>query len=163
MSAPIAAPKFKDNYSNELVRTAYVVKMGETLEVLAQLFNCTADQIKNWNNLNGSELTIGQEIVILHRRDMSLSHQSLLLAPVASLPVMVRNSVNSKAHPVEDGKKNLVKEDAFVTYVVDKPQTLFDIAIKIPGVSVDEILRLNSNIVASRTLKPGTKLRIRKF
>jgi LysM repeat protein len=65
--------------------------------------------------------------------------------------------------PVEDGKKNLMKEDAFVTYVVDKPQTLFDIAIKIPGVSIDEILRLNSKIVASRTLKPGTKLRIRKF
>lgn len=163
MAAPVAAPKFKDNYNNELVRTAYVVKMGETLEVLAQLFNCTAEQLKNWNNLNGSELTIGQEIVILHRRDMSLSHQSLLLAPVASLPVMVRNSVNSKAHPAEDGKKNLVKEDAFVTYIVDKPQTLFDIAIKIPGVSIDEILRLNGNIVASRTLKPGTKLRIRKF
>jgi LysM domain len=102
--------------------------------------------------------------------------------------------------PAEDGKKNLVKEDAYVTYVVDKPQpyywtfsveglqnlpglqdleglqlaknlkcpvvwlqTLFDIAIKIPGVSIDEILRLNGNIVASRTLKPGTKLRIRKF
>jgi membrane-bound lytic murein transglycosylase D len=164
MAAPVAAPKFKETFTSDLVHSTYVVKAGENIESLAQLFNCTTRQIKNWNNLNTLDLAIGQEIVVYHHRgDLNFSKSNPLISAVACLPVLMRNSVQSKSGFAESTKKNQIKNDAYLTYIVDKPQTIFEIAIKIPGVSVEDILKLNDKLTASRTLKAGTKLRIKKF
>ena len=44
--------------------TTYTVGEGETLEALSELFNCNAYNIQMWNHLEGTALTVGQELTL---------------------------------------------------------------------------------------------------
>lgn len=45
-------------------RTVHVVRKGETLGHIARRYNCTVNQIKQWNNLKSDIIQIGQKLKI---------------------------------------------------------------------------------------------------
>ena len=91
-------------------------------------------QIKKWNNLRSNALKIGQRLTIYPRK------------PVTN------NAVASKKKSVSlKGKK---------TYTVQNGDSLWKIANKFPGVSVENIKVWND--ISSTKLKPGMKLRVSK-
>ena len=40
------------------------VQEGDALSVLAERFDCTVDQLREWNELPGDTIRIGQELVV---------------------------------------------------------------------------------------------------
>lgn len=50
--------------SGDLVRMTYVVSKEHTLEEIAKLFNTDAASIKKWNQLQGDEIAIRQELLL---------------------------------------------------------------------------------------------------
>lgn len=45
-------------------QTTYTVKTGDTLSSISRQFGVSVEQLKQWNNLTGNEISIGQQLVI---------------------------------------------------------------------------------------------------
>ncbi len=112
----------------------YRVRSGDYLGKIANKYGVRVSQIKKWNNLRSNALKIGQRLTIYPRK------------PVTN------NAVASKKKSVSlKGKK---------TYTVQNGDSLWKIANKFPGVSVENIKVWND--ISSSKLKPGMKLRVSK-
>ncbi len=119
-------------------RIRYRVKSGDYLGKIANRYGVSVSSIKRWNGLKSNDLRIGQRLTIYPRR------------AVASAPA------TNQSKPVE--KKPLPKGE-YKTYVVKKGDSLWLISQKYPEVSVAQLKEWN-NIWSTKSLKPGTKLRI---
>jgi membrane-bound lytic murein transglycosylase D len=126
---------------NNEVKTENIVhkvKPGETLNKIAQSNNVTVTDIKGWNRLTTTVIHPGDELIV-GKHDIQ----------VAPKEVMAENKT-------PDNKK---KNNQFIYYTVQRGDTLWTIAQKHEGCSVEEIKKLN-NIRNERSLKPGQKIKV---
>lgn len=112
----------------------YRVRSGDFLGKIASKYGVRVSQIKRWNNLRSNALKIGQRLTIYPRK-----------------PVTNQKVAATKTSISSSGKN---------TYTVREGDSLWKIANKFPGVSVDNIKVWND--ISSNKLKPGMKLRISK-
>lgn len=114
----------------------YLVKEGETLEVIAREHGVTIAQIKRWNNMSSSKIRAGQHLVI---------HES-----AENVRIVERE------HPQQPAKG---KDGKAVVYVVKRGDTLWDIA-RAHEVSPEDIRDWNS--LKENRIHAGQELVIRK-
>jgi len=114
-------------------RVRYRVKSGDYLGKIASKYGVRVSQLKKWNGLRSNNLKIGQRLTIYPRN-----------------PVVNSSSKRSKKKNIK-GKK---------TYTVKQGDSLWKIASKFPGVSVENIKVWND--ISSSNLKPGMKLVVSK-
>lgn len=112
-------------------RTRYRVKSGDYLGKIARQFGVRVSDLKRWNGLRSNKLKIGQRLTIYPKK-----------------PGFAVNK------PIET-KKN--KENT-KSYIVKSGDSLWSIAQKFPGVSVNNIKKWND--ISGNKLKPGMTLRI---
>ena len=111
----------------------YRVRSGDYLGKIADKYGVRVSQIKKWNKLRSNSLKIGQRLTIYPRKPVSSSSSK-------------RTSTTST-----NGKK---------TYTVKEGDSLWLIANKFPGVSVENIKKWND--ISSDKLKIGMKLQVSK-
>lgn len=116
----------------------YTVRSGDHLSLIARKYNCSITDLRRWNNLPGNTIYTGQKLTVKAQEQTAVT--SSVKAPVAK-------------------QKHSVAEAGL--YTVQPGDTLWDIAVKYKGVSVDEIIRLN-NLRDGNSIKPGMKLKITK-
>ena len=121
--------------------TTYTVKRGDSLGKIAARHHTTIANIKKWNNLRRDTIVPGQRLKIYHGRGPSSS--------------AVASSGSSKSQPATSSK------GGYVTYTVRKGDTLYSIANKFPGVTLNDIMRLNGLNRKSK-IYTGQKLKIKK-
>lgn len=127
-------PQFFDTNS----RIRYRVKSGDYLGKIARIYGVRVSQIKQWNGLRSNNLRIGQRLTIYPRK-----------------PAFQANSNTSS------NKKSTIKLDPNAkTYKVKNGDSLWSIAQKLPGVSINNIK--NWNNISSSKLKVGTILVVSK-
>lgn len=114
------------------------VKAGETLNQIAQKNKVTVAELKDWNNLKNTVIHPGDELIVGRREITEESKEAIAEAKPAS------------------GKK---KNNEFIYYTVQRGDTLWTIAQKHEGCSVEEIKKLN-NIRNEKSLKPGQKIKV---
>jgi membrane-bound lytic murein transglycosylase D len=107
--------------------SSHTVKRGETLGGIANKYKCSITDLREWNNIKGSTIRVGQKLRVYPPEQMAASHQTT------------------------NGK--------YITYTVKQGDTLWDIARKYDGVTVEQIKKLN-NLGSRSQIKPGQKLRI---
>lgn len=141
-SAPIPATYAQATTKASQKRT-HTVRSGETLSVIGKKYGVTTSDIRSWNHLRSDRLQVGQKLVIHQHVTQS--------APQAQV---------SKPSPVQPSVVERSTEDVrYIYHVVQPGDTLWDIARRYPGVTVDDIKRLNDGI-DGRSLKPGNKIRV---
>lgn len=126
-------PQFFDSDA----KTIYRVKSGDYLGKIARIYGVRVSQIKQWNGLRTNNLRIGQRLTIYPRN------------PSASISNTDNNSTPETV--VVDGKK---------TYKVQKGDSLWSIAQKFPGVSVQNIKDWND--ISGTKLTVGMTLIVSK-
>ena len=109
----------------------YRVKNGDYLGKIAERYGVRVSQIKRWNGLRSNNLKIGQRLTIYPRN------------PVTTTAVKKPKNVEGKQ-----------------TYTVQSGDSLWKIANKFPGVSVENIKVWND--ISGTRLKPGIKLIVSK-
>ncbi|RMF26554.1 MAG: LysM peptidoglycan-binding domain-containing protein [Bacteroidetes bacterium] len=57
-------------------KSTYVVLVGDTLEALARMFDCSEEDIMRWNGLKSRELYYRQELIIYHPRKTPLKERA---------------------------------------------------------------------------------------
>ncbi len=125
-----SSEEFKSGDQEDSV--VYIVKKGDTLGHIAEKYKIYASEIRNWNNLTGSRINIGQELILYPNkteRDDSKNVQQTFANP----------SDISKLHRVKEG------------------ESLWTIARKY-NVRVGDIMKWNS--LTTDRIRPGAELKI---
>ena len=120
--------------SSNQQRIAYKVKSGDYLGKIASKYGVTINQLKSWNNLKSNSIQIGQTLYIYKNGGPTISQGGSGSS----------SSSNSKPKTV--------------IYTVKAGDSLFKIANKYPGVSVDDIKKANG--LKSDAIRAGQKLTI---
>ncbi|MFA4851183.1 MAG: LysM peptidoglycan-binding domain-containing protein [Bacteroidales bacterium] len=114
----------------------YTVKSGDYLGNIASKHNCTINQLQAWNKMKSINIYPGQKLYV---QDPSL---------VADIKVKNSTPANSQNAQVK-----------YLYYIVQKGDTLWGIASRYKGVTVEEIQRLN-NLSGKAMLYVGQKLKV---
>lgn len=128
----------------------HYVKSGEYLSTIANKYNVSVSDIKNWNNLKSNYLVKGQKLIIRGGQNPAPDNN------VASTSVKEEKTANTNVAKNNTQSQNKVTASSKV-HTVKSGDTLWDLAVKY-GCSVDEIKNLNN--LRSNGLQAGQKLKI---
>jgi len=128
----LEGPSVPDSGTQE--RIAYKVKSGDYLGRIASRYGVTVKQLQQWNNLRGTNLRVGQTLYIYR-------------------------SGGGKAASSSSGSSASASSSSsgYITYTVKSGDTLYKIAQRYPGVTANDIMKINS---ISSNIKPGMKIKI---
>jgi len=113
-------------------RIAYKVRSGDYLGRIASRYGVTVRQLQQWNNLRGTNLRVGQTLYIYRSGGGGKSSSASASSSSSS-------------------------SSGYITYTVKPGDSLYKIAQRYPGVSANDIMRINS---ISSNIKPGMKIKI---
>ena len=130
----------------------YTVKNGDAVGLIAGWFHVSASDLRYWNNINGNLIRVGQRLVVYVPKDKAAHYHGIANARMGRAASSV--PVQSAAVPTS------VSDGDYVYYTVRPGDNLWTIAQQYPGVTNEDILRLN-NITDVRKIKPGQRLRIK--
>lgn len=116
----------------------HYIKSGETMRSIAKKYDCTEDELRAWNNKTSNYLKTGRKLY-----------------------VYVKNSSGSHSSSSTKAPKKEEYTGEYTYYTIRKGDTLWDIAQKYNGISVNDLKRINSGL-NSNNLKTGTKIKIGK-
>ncbi len=113
-----------------MIKSFYMVGKGDFLNKIALKLNCTAENLRAWNQLKSDNLNAGQRLIVWTKTSDQSGEQT------------------SKQKPSK-----------YFYYIVKKGDTMWSIAERFKCDSVNAIKAVN-NIKDERDLKPGQKLKI---
>ena len=135
-SSRSSSAKKSSSSSSASSRVAYKVKSGDYLGKIASRYGVTVNQIKSWNNLKSTNIRAGQILYIYTN---------------GSGPKTSTSSGTATTTSSSNGGKT-------VTYTVKSGDSLYSISKLYPGVSADDIKKLNA--LKSDKITVGQKLKI---
>lgn len=145
LSTPAPASAVASGNSGGTVAKPYthIVRRGESLGLIAKHNRVTVQDLRRWNHLRGDHIKVGQKLV-LHKQ-----------VPAPKAQAQAAND-EARSTPVRGGSG----EKGFIYHVIQPGDTLWDIAKSYPGVSVDDLKRLNGDmnvkhLVVGRKIKVG--------
>ncbi|WP_243349819.1 LysM peptidoglycan-binding domain-containing protein [Parabacteroides sp. FAFU027] len=139
------------------------VKKGETLSEIADKYNVNTSDVKKWNHLKSTKLDRGDMLSI---RTKEKRVKTVL---VESKDLALKNKTVSKAVndsiSVDDRSNKFVSKDSLIKdfeyYRVRKGDTLWAIASKYPGTSVEQIMQANK-MSRQDAIQVGMRIKIPK-
>jgi membrane-bound lytic murein transglycosylase D len=139
----------------------YTVKSGDNLGYISEWYHVRISDLRYWNNIRNNIIRSGQRLVIYVPKNKASRYGKMNSMTFAEKQKTIGKDVTSTAQtaPVTRISTNL-DFDNYVYYTVRAGDTLWDIAKKYPGISDEDIKRLN-NISDVSKIKPGQKLKIK--
>lgn len=149
-------PQYFDR--NGYTRLIYTVKSGDNLGYIAEWYDVGLSDLRNWNNIYGSRIRIGQKVAI-YKKDGAASAYT----DIDKLDFSTKQAREGKKAASEGtaDKSNPGPAPAgeWRWYTVKSGDSLWSIARNNPGNSIEGIARLN-NISSRTTLKLGQRLKV---
>jgi len=155
------------------------VEPGETLFAISKKYNVSVGDILGWNNLQGSDLSVGQSLVIQGvgevpppKTDPGISPSPAISAPVvaesntkelkATVPEKATSSStkSTEESPVNNSNANRMGSNLpgdWITHVVEQGETLFSITKKYDA-NMEDIKAWNA--LNSNNISVGQKLKV---
>jgi len=145
--------------------TSHKVKKGESLGGIANKYNVSLAQIKKWNRIKGSVIHPGQKLKIEHRVKKVIYEQGEQAAENKTPEEQDSASEPVKEDAVAEKPKTEEKKAAAPTYkyyVIQPGDTLYKIASRHEGVTVNGIKTLNSGL-REHKLVVGQKIKLKQI
>ena len=168
-------------YTYKQVKKTHTVRRGETLAQLADRYDCTSGDIKKLNKLKSSKLRSGQRLKILawvktkqasvsaeNRETTNVKGESSsaiaayqnMTSPESGIDVKTETTDSvSEIKSDQSTKENNIKQEQYVYHLVQKGDTLWNIARRYEGATVDQIMELNQ-ITNNKNLKTGSRIKV---
>lgn len=149
----------------------YTVKSGDNVGYIADWYDVGASDLRYWNNISRNMIRTGQKLTIYKPKGRSAKYKNLdnmsfnekqKFAGRAPSPSSAASSppVSSAAASASLNGATTGNDADYITYRVRSGDTLWEIARDHPGVSEDDIVRLNG-LTNSSKIQPGQILRIK--
>lgn len=161
---------------------SYTVKRGDNLGEIADKYGVTVAEIKKWNKVKGNNIMPGQRLKI--QKDVMVSvpvkeaiavkdtktkdHKDVKESVTTVVAENAKNPENSvdTTVPVEtktavatkETRKRDINFEEERMYIVQKGDSLFSIAKKHPGVTVENLKTWNE--IQGESIQPGMKLKV---
>ena len=166
-------PRMKDEpgvtYVNKSVKKYHKVKRGERMAGLADRYDCTVQDIKRWNKLRSTKLATGQRLAVyVTVRQKVVAKPEELAKSKSDSATALHTTDSTKLETVPaDSQKQAQRHpstpsksaDSVVYHVVQPGDTLWNIALRYDGVTVQQLRKINR--LNSNSLKVGTKLKVK--
>lgn len=120
-------------------KRTHVVRRGESLGSIARKHRVSVTDLRAWNNLRGDRLRAGQRLVIGRDEPVTTTAQS--------------------TPAVAEAKSSVLEGQEYIYHIVQPGDTLWAIAQKHPGTTVDDIKRLNSGVNLKK-LPVGKRIKV---
>jgi len=150
------AVKAAEPIVEETAAATHVVKAKENLNLIAQKYNTTVDEIKSLNGLTSNNLRIGQVLKVAGTADEVATTEKVVETPVVEPKVKEKVIYEKKAEPKPAITVNSSNGD--IEHTVLPSETIYSIAKKY-GATTYQIT--TSNNLKSNDLKVGQKLIIK--
>ncbi len=143
------------------VAITYTVKSGDNLGFISSWYEVGISAIKDWNGLSGSSLRSGQSLVVYVPKSKADDFKE-----INSLSFAEKQSRVGKENGTGQAEEQVTQvasagtKDQFVTYTVRSGDNLWTIAQKYPGISHEDIMRLNQ--MNGSKLQTGQILKIKR-
>ncbi len=152
-----------DNSVAQLVKKKHQVKRGEQLTSIARRYSCSVSEIKKWNKIKGNKVMPGQRLTVYvterKKSDKLVINKQVEknATPVSAKAKSEDTSLTSTAQVVTVAK-SAPESLKFAFHTVQPGDTLWKIAKRYEGMTVEQIKQINS--LQSNDLKVGTKLKV---
>ena len=111
----------------------YVVSNNDNIWTIAEKFNVTAANLREWNNLKSDKLKKGTSMIVSNNESLQIENAKTNAKKVAEIKAKEK------------------------MYLVKRGDSLFSISQKYPGVTVSDLKKWNN---INGDIKPGMKLKI---
>ncbi len=159
---------------NETVKKYHKIRRGETLASIAKKYGCTSAQVKTWNKSKLSrtnKLIAGNSLAVYVNQPRSIYIEKPLNGSETEddqllLTEAEKVDLNRSVDEQEATKPTVTKvvekstHANYLYHTVAPGDTLFNIAKRYEGTTVEELKSLNK-IEDGRLLKPGTKIKVK--
>ena len=166
------------NVPQRYFRSVYYVQQGDNIRHIANLFSCHPRHIMAWNDLVQPFLAIGQELTVYQLGSNIVTPQLESLPSVPSTQMKVEqekeptlkeatvlglknNNANTSA-TTNNTRASIFKKKKYQYHFIQRNESLIDIADKYPGISVEDIIKLN-RIKKNSLPSIGDKIKIKKI
>jgi len=145
-------PVVVNGYVTKEVTIEHRIRSGEYLGGIADRYGVRVSELKAWNGIRGSRIYPGK-VLLIHKTE------KVAVADNSKPKAEKKEVVEEKAKPVEKSSASAANNTAYQYHIVQKGDTLWDIANKYDGVTVEQLRSLNKGVNVKR-LNPGQKIKI---
>ncbi|AWH84402.1 lytic transglycosylase [Flavobacterium album] len=175
-------PTYKKKKSTSTSIKSYVVKRGDNLGAIADKYGVSVAELRKWNKIKGNNIQAGQKLKIektiivsvpvkeeaIAAKETKETKDSIAktavaekTAEVAEEPATTEVAVETKTAVAVKEPAKRVRDNSYEDqrmYIVQKGDSLFSIAKKHPGVTVENLK--NWNKIQGESIQPGMKLKV---
>jgi len=152
----------------------YTVQSGDNVGYIADWYDIRASDLRYWNNISRNRIRSGQKLLIYKPKgksasykevnNMSFAQKQKFAGRDAPATSSSQSTASSGGAAVSSGgtasQAAAAQSGSYITYKVKSGDTLWEIAKKYPGVSENDIARLNK-ISNSSKIQPGQLIKIK--
>jgi membrane-bound lytic murein transglycosylase D len=136
----------------------YTVKQGDTFGFIANWYDVKVTKLKCWNNIERDRLNVGQKLTVYVPTKRLNTYKNIDNMTFAQKQAQQSNQIVTKSN--SEGKK---LDAGYEYYTIRKGDNLSTIASHYPGISDQDIMRINGFTAADvRKLQIGQIIKIRK-
>jgi len=133
---------------NDEIRKTHKVRRGDNLQSIAKRYSCSVTELKKWNRLKSTRLKAGQYLTVFVPEKKAPAKLAEKTEPVKPASTLVANQSTDSSN----GSR-------FVYHVVAPGDTLWKIAQRYEGMTVDQIKEMNQ--LQTNDLKVGTRIKVK--
>lgn len=137
-------------------KLTYTVKSGDNLGYIAEWYHVGLSDLRYWNNIYRNLIRVGQKLSVYVDPKDKEKYEKLDQMTFAQKQASIGKRVTK---PVPVAAVNMANASEYELYRVKYGDTIWEIAKKYPGVSSDDIMRLNG--LSNSRIKVGQDLKIR--
>ncbi len=137
-------------YEYKRVKERYYIRRGDNLSVIASRNGCSVSELKRWNGLKSNRIYPGRTLAIYHTRKVKV-----YIDPPAQ-----QEATQDDTASQQTGGSGSSSSLRVVYHMVQKGDTLWNIARKYDGVTVEQLKELNQ-ISDIKSLQPGTRIKVK--
>lgn len=155
------SPNSKSGYApvspNGRAKLVYKVKSGDNLGFISDWYDVRLSDLRYWNNIYRNMIRVGQKLVIYVPKNKQSVYQDINQMTFAE-----KQKSNGKVQSKRvTATKSVSMDGNYEYYRVKSGDNLWTIARYYPGISSDDIKRLN-NMSQSSNISPGQLLKIKR-